>query len=260
MLLNGKWRIDLDTPHQEYRNSQGKRLPGVTTVLGNLDKPALRGWYADMERRHVVAWAEAVFLEARANSATEFGRVMRERLGEKWAADVKKDRAADVGTVTHARCEAFVKGPYPLDEEGLSPELIAGSMPGFLRFQEMWAREGLVLLHSEFQMVSEAMQVGGTADIIARRPDGALVLKDLKTSKASKWWPYDEVIAQVAAYAEMYEELTGRHVDVIEVERIGKEENDAGQSYRLSDMERAGGLKLFRAALDVHNAKKEIGR
>lgn len=256
----GTWKIDLEAEHQVYRNRDGKRLPGVTTVLGNLDKPALRGWYADMERAHVLATVDALLREYDGQVMDGFARDLRSRLGEKWAADVKKDRAADIGTVTHARCEAFVKGSYELDEDGLAPELVRGSMPGFLRFQELWAREGLVLVHSEFQMVSEAMQVGGTADIIARRPDGALVLKDLKTSKASKYYPYPETYAQVSTYAEMYEELTGKRVDVIEVERIGKEENDPGQTYTLNDSERAGGLKLFRAALDVHNAKKGIGR
>lgn len=258
LQANGRWKIDLNEPHQVYRNAAGKRLPGVTTILGNLDKPALRGWYADMERRHAVAWAEAVFLE-RLTSATEFGRALRERLGEKWAADVKKDRAADIGTVTHARCEAFLHG-VELDEEGLDSELLRKSLNGFLRFQEVWAREGLVMVASELQMVSESMQVGGTADIIARDPSGLLVLRDLKTSKASKWWPYDEVFAQTAAYAAMYEELRGERIARIEVDRIGKEEGDPGQTYVVSDGERAAGLKLFRAALDVHNARKEIGR
>lgn len=258
-IINGKLRLDLEAEHTVYRNSAGKRLPGVTTILANLDKPALRGWYADVERQHVLAAVDSLLREYDGQPMDGFARDLRARLGAKWAADVKKDRAADIGSTVHAKCEAFLLG-VELDEEGLSAELLAKSAPGFNRFVDLWAREGLVLVHSEFQMVSEAMQVGGTADIIARRPDGALVLKDLKTSKASKWWPYDGVIAQVAAYAEVYEELTGRHIDVIEVERIGKEENDAGQSYRLSDTERAGGLKLFRAALDVHNAKKEIGR
>lgn len=260
MLTAGKWRIDLNEPHQVYKNKDGKRLPGVTTILGNLDKPALRGWYADMERSHVLATVERLVLEYDGRVVDGFARDLRSRLGDKWAADVKKDRAADIGTVTHARCEAFVRGPYELDEEGLAPELVRGSMPGFLRFQELWAREGLVLVHSEFQMVSEAMQVGGTADIVARRPDERLVLKDLKTSKASKWWPYPETIAQVSAYADMYTEITGKWIDEIEVERIGKEEGDPGQTYTLNEKERLGGLALFRAALAVHNAKKEIGR
>lgn len=262
---NGRWKIDLDEPHQVYKNAAGKRLPGVTTVLGNLDKPALRGWYADMEREHVIAAAVQLLREgpeAHPEHGPDmlFGDILRSRLGEKWAADVKKDRAADVGTVTHARCEAFVKGPYELDEDGLAPELLRDSLPGFLRFQSLWAREGLVLVRSEFQMVSEAMQVGGTADIVARTPEGRLRLKDLKTSKASKWWPYPETLAQVATYAAVYEEVTGERIDGIDVERIGKTEGDPGETYTLNEQERAAGLRLFRAALDVHNAKKELNR
>lgn len=246
MLVNGKWRIDLNEPHQVYRNREKKRVPGVTTVLGVLEKVALRGWYAQMEREGVLATLPGPLPE-------KDGKPV-------WFADIRKDKAADIGTVTHARCEAFVKGPYELDEHGLTPELLAASMPGFLRFQELWVRDGLTLVHSELQMVSEAMQVGGTADIIVQRPEGLLELKDLKTSKASKWWPYDEVIAQVAAYATMFEEVTGRHIDRISVERIGKEADDPGQTYVVSDKERAAGLRLFRAALEAYNAKKEMGR
>lgn len=251
MLVNGKWRIDLEAEHQRYRNRDKKIVPGVTTVLGVLEKVALRGWYAQMEREGIAAHI--------LNGGTL--ATLPEKDGKPlWFADIKKDKAADIGTVTHARSEAFVKGPYELDEHGLTPELLAASMPGFLRFQELWVRDGLTLVHSELQMVSEAMQVGGTADIIVQRPEGLLELKDLKTSKASKWWPYDEVIAQVAAYATMFEEVTGRHIDRISVERIGKEADDHGQTYVVSDKERAAGLRLFRAALEAYNAKKEMGR
>lgn len=265
----GKWKIDLEAEHTVYKNAAGKRLPGVTTVLGNLDKPALRGWYADMEREHVLATVRRMLTNpvgpfgydapAESPDPDEFVRDLRSALGEKWAADVKKDRAADIGTVTHARCEAFLHG-VELDEEGLDSELLRKSLNGFVRFQGVWAREGLVIVASEKVMVSESLQVGGTADIVAIDPQGLLVLRDLKTSKASKWWPYPEVFAQTAAYAFMWEEETGRRIDRIEVDRIGKEENDPGQTYRVSESERAAGLRLFRAALEVHNAKKEIGR
>lgn len=258
----GKWKIDLEAEHTVYKNAAGKRLPGVTTVLGNLDKPALRGWYADMERRSVLEIVRAAMLRTIDDptlTVNQFMQIVENELGEKWAADVKKDRAADIGTVTHARCEAFLHG-VELDEEGLDSELLRKSLNGFVRFQGVWAREGLVIVASEKVMVSESLQVGGTADIVAIDPQGLLVLRDLKTSKASKWWPYPEVFAQTAAYAFMWEEETGRRIDRIEVDRIGKEENDPGQTYRVSESERAAGLRLFRAALEVHNAKKEIGR
>lgn len=252
MELNGKWRIDLNEPHQVYKNSANKRLCGVTTVLGVLAKPALLGWYADMEREHVLR-----VVKAAPEGCCE--KVLRELIGEPWAANVKRDRAADIGTVTHARCEAFLHG-LELDEDGLDHELVDKSTNGFVRFVDWWKSEGLEVVHSELQMVSEKMQVGGTADIIARRRSGARVLVDLKTSKASKWWPYPETFGQVACYAAMYEEVSGNTVEEIHVVRIGKEENDPGQSVRLTADERAAGMQLFSAALDAHNAQKELKR
>lgn len=258
----GKWRLDLASPHQVYKLASGERVPGVTTINGVWEKMALRGWYADMERASVVAWAEAAFLKG-PTSATELGRILRGMLPEKdgkpvWAADVKKDRAADIGTVTHARCEAFVKGPYDLDESGLTPDLLRDSMPGFLRFQTLWVESGYTLIHSELQMVSERMRCGGTADIVARAPSGLLVLMDLKTSKASKWWPYPETLSQVAAYAAMYEEVSTNRIDRIVVERIGKAENDPGQSYRVSEAQRKAGLRKFVLAREAYNLDKEL--
>lgn len=260
MELAGKWKIDLASEHQIYKNAAGKRLPGVTTVLGVLAKPALLGWYADMEREHVVKWAGDLARVPDAHVDFRNWRgVLRDLVGEPWAANIKRDRAADIGTVTHARCEAFLHG-MELDEEALDAELVDKSMNGFIRFHDWWAAEGLEVVHSELQMVSEAMQVGGTADIIARRRSGALVLVDLKTSKASKWWPYPETFGQVSCYAAMYEETSGQIIEEIHVARIGKEESDPGQSVRLTPDERAAGLRLFRAALEAHNAQKELKR
>ena len=255
-IVNGKLRLDLEAEHTIYRSAAGERLPGVTTILSVFEKVALRGWYADMERRHCISWAEAVFLE-RPTSATEFGRLLRERVGEKWAADTKKDRAADIGSCAHARCEAFLKG-VDLDESGLSPDLLRDSVPGFLRFQRAWADGGYMLVHSELQMVSERLRVGGTADIVARDPRGALVLIDLKTSKASKWWPYPETLSQVAAYAAIYEEVTTDRIDRITIERIGKAENDPGQSYPVSEAKRQAGLRKFELAREAYEIDKEL--
>lgn len=246
-----KFKLDLNEPHQIYKNAAGKRLPGVTTVNGTLDKPALRGWYAEMERGGIKAHLLA---------GGTFDTLPLTQDGKpKWFADVKKDRAADIGTVTHWRCEAALKGLEP-DRDSVPADLWEKSGPGFQRFVAWWADERLAVVHSELQMVSEAMQVGGTADIIARSPVRGLGLVDLKTSKASRYWPYDEVFAQVAAYAAMYEEVHGERIAWIDVVRIGKEEKDAGQVHRVTDAERAAGERLFRAALAAYNAKKELGR
>ena len=190
---------------------------------------------------------------------SDFAGEVRKRLGAEWFANIKRDRAADIGTVTHARCEAFLHG-LELDEEGLAHELVDKSANGFVRFHDWWTASNLSVLHSELQMVSESMQVGGTADIVAMDANGSLVLVDLKTSKASKWWPYPEVFGQVAAYAEMFREQHRQEITTLHIVRIGKEEADAGQTYTLTAHERDAGLKLFRAALAVYEAQKELKR
>ncbi len=184
---DGKFRVDLLSSHTVYKNAAGKRLPGVTTVLGMLNKPALLKW----------AW----------------------QLG-KDGIDMEASRqgAADVGTVAHALCEAHLRG-MQFEAGNISPEALSKAETGFIRFLDFWDREGLTLVEVEHVMVSEAMQVGGTLDILARRVNGRLVLVDLKSSKGI----YDEMLVQAATYAAMYEEVTGTAVDDVLIVRIGKE-------------------------------------
>ena len=269
MLTAGKWKIDLASPHQVYKNAAGKRLPGVTTILGVFDKPALKRWGLGMERDNIFdALRDELerFPASAENPAREFTLSMLRRLPENNAkgeptyfCERFTERAADIGTVTHARCEAFLHG-VELDEEGLDAELVDKSMNGFIRFHDWWCERKLAVVHSELQMVSETMQVGGTADIIARNPDGTLTLVDLKTSKGSKYYPYPETFGQVAVYAAMYEEFVHDPIRDVHICRIGKEENDPGQTYTLTAAERAAGMRLFRAGLEAYNARKELSR
>lgn len=200
-VKDGKYRIDFAASHTIYKNAAGKRLPGVTTVLGMLNKPALLKW----------AW----------------------QLG-KDGKDLEQARqgAADIGTVAHALCEAHLRG-MEFDPGNIAPEMLSKAETGFLRFLDFWQREQLRVLVVEHVMVSESMQVGGTLDILAARPDGRLVLVDLKTSKAI----YDEMLIQVATYAAMYEETAGKKVGEVCIVRIGKEDADDLEMRWVSDRE-----------------------
>ena len=86
------FKLDLREPHRIYRNAAGRRVPGETTILGVINKPALAEW---------------------ANQQGLAG------------VDTEKTvrYAADLGTVTHARIEAFVRG-MELDESNLEPSLV----------------------------------------------------------------------------------------------------------------------------------------
>lgn len=182
------YTLDTKRSHQVYKNAAGIKVPGVTTILGMLDKPAL------------VYWAWKLGCE---------GKDYKKVSGE----------AADIGTIAHALCECHVRN-MTLDETNLPKDQLDKAQNAFIKFLDWWEREGFECVDSELQMVSERWQVGGTADIVARDKNGDLVLIDLKTSKAI----YREYRMQVAAYAAMYEEITGEAISRIIIVRIGKED------------------------------------
>ena len=249
--------LDLSAPHQVYKNKLGVTLPGVTTVLGTLNKEAIPPWYAQMEREGILT-----FMGGMSWTAAELRDLLpKTKDGTKpaWFAVQKRDKAADLGNITHGRIEAWLHDTV-LDPAGLPAYLYAQSDLGLNRFIQYWHERGLRAEQTELQMVSELLQVGGTGDIFARTAGGVLVYADLKTTKASTYWPYDESIAQVSVYADMYEEVHGEHVETVTLVRVGKEVDDALQTYTLGGKEREAGGQLFRAALDAYNAKKALKR
>lgn len=237
-----KMKLNLKAEHTIYRASDGRRLTGVTTYLGVLAKPHLLKWYANEERKGVQT-------AMKGNGILPLGPY----------AEIKRDMAADVGTVTHARVEAFLKND-PLDRDGIPDDVYEASEHGYLRFINWWQNERFSIVESEKVMVLEdvGMNYGGTADIIARDSQDRLTLIDLKTSKSSRYWPYSETYAQVAAYAVAYERYEVTNIDRIVVARIGKEEDDELQVVEVSKHKRELGWQLFRGAYYAYEAKKAL--
>lgn len=216
-----KYRIDFLASHIVYKNAAGKRLPGVTTVLGMLNKPALLKW----------AW----------------------QLG-KDGIELEKARqkAADIGTIAHALCEAHLRG-QELDATNLTPEMVDRAETAFLKFLAFWEKEELSVVAVELAMVSERMQVGGCLDILAQRPNGRRVLVDLKTSKGI----FDEMLIQVATYAAMYEETHREPVDEVFIVRIGKEDADDLEIREVNN--RPARVEAFRLLAEARRALQDAG-
>lgn len=220
-LVKPKLTLDFTASHTVYKNAAGKRVPGVTTILGILNKPALLKW----------AWQCG-------KDGLELERT--------------RQVAADVGTVAHALCEAHLRG-MELERGNIAPDVMGKAETSFLRFLDWWDREQLRVLHSELQMVSERWQVGGTLDVLAERQDGKVVLCDLKTSKGI----YDEMLIQVATYAAMYEETHGRMVDECFIVRIGKEDADDLEVRTVN--KRTERVAAFAALVDARRALQTAG-
>lgn len=247
-------RLDLAAAHTTYKARDGEKLPGVTTVLGVLSKPSLYKWYADMERDGIFG----LMGENHACTANMIRAMLPCYKNGKPRpfAEVKRDAAADTGTVTHARIEAWLKGTV-LDPEGIPDEVYAQSVYGLDRFMEMWHSERLDCLASERVMVSEVHRVGGTADVLAKQVDRR-ILVDIKTTAFNTSWPYPEHIAQASFYASMAEEEDQLAIDQVWLVRVGKDEKDRTQVVKLTEEQRQAGAKLFHGALICYNARKAL--
>lgn len=243
--------LDLNAPHTTYRDKDGKRLTGVTTYLSALAKPQLFKWYADEERKGVLACAAS-----------------GDPLPSKPFAEAKRDKAADLGTVTHAQVEAWLDGDV-LEEDGIPQDIFRQSFNGLERFKAWWHDSDFQIIDSERVMVvsepnETGMAFGGTADIIARDCDGKTVLIDLKTTKKSRYWPYPETYGQVAAYAFLCEWADNGggpiNIDRIIIARIGKEVDDELEYVEVTPAQRRAGWDLFTAAYNAHESKKLLER
>ena len=174
-------------PSGGYRDADGKRIPGVTTVIGRFK-----------ESGALIRWA-----------------YNRGREGEELYES--RDKAATAGTAAHELCERHIQGDV----------LVAGGEPTSLAREvanvpdEMWPlvwssfqaylawerQTKLELIDTERSLVSE-LGYGGTYDAIGEI-DGKLCLLDWKTSNAV----YGDHIYQLGAYKALYEEHHNRKID-----------------------------------------------
>jgi len=172
--------------HQKYHTKEGILVPGVTTVIAVLAKPAL------------VPWANRLGLQG-----IEVGKFV--------------DSLADVGTLTHRIVEAYLK-KEDVDYSDYTPNQRKLAETASKKFFEWEKKNVFKVIKSELQLVSEKHFFGGTCDIYAEL-NGKKTLIDIKTSKAC----YPEHFTQCAGYKLLLEE-NGYPVEDAKILRIGREE------------------------------------
>lgn len=158
----------------------GKRVPGVTSLTGLLDKPQLMWW--------AVNKALEVYDERlEAGKAYDEGTLNVIRQEAKTAHQKRKTDAGDYGTDVHALIEAALG-----QQEIVMTEQDKRVMRNFNKETKGWKWMG-----AEIVVLNEEHMYGGTADAIALLPDGKPYLIDFKTSKGV----YPEHELQLTMYA-----------------------------------------------------------
>lgn len=174
----------VDSSHRYWLD--GVPVPGVTTILGVLDKPALPRWSAEMVATYVADNPDGI------DTLRGIGRdaMIRTLKGIPW--DFTK-RAATRGTILHAHAETILNG----DETDVEPDHVP-VIEGALDFLDEWQIDPIL---TEFSCASREHRWAGTGDLIAyyRRPDTGhegVGVFDWKSGKKI----YPEFAWQLAAY------------------------------------------------------------
>ncbi len=203
----------------------GVKVPSVTTIigvgLGGYSKDALMHW----------SW----------------------KLGKE-GVDYKKarDKSATVGTIAHARIEAFLNDVVP-DLSAYDSALIVQSTPCLDAFMEWYYANDIEVHEQEVQLISELHGYGGCFDARITL-NGVMCLADWKSSSNI----YGSMVAQVAAYQGLIRENRRRdqwpHNAVIV--RIGKD--GVLRVVELSIADLNYGFKVFLNALAVYQARRKL--
>ena len=159
----------MPTPKKGYYLKDGvTRVPSVTTILGRFKEAGgLMHWAWDCGMKGL-----------------DYRKV--------------RDAAADAGTMAHAAVDDWIhKRPVTFTGD---PEICGKAKTAFEAFLEWANQTQLVVTHTEMPLVSEKYRFGGTFDAILVK--GKRSMGDWKSSNAI----YAEYLAQVAAYAILWEE------------------------------------------------------
>lgn len=170
-------RRDWGTSHR-YK-IDGEAVPGVTTVLNAMAKPALIDWAANTTADYAVDhWDELADMAPSKRLST-----LR---GARWA---ENKRATTQGTQVHALGDQLARG-----QEVVVPDELAGHVEAYVRFLDEWQPH---VLWTEGVVANRKARYCGTFDLLADVAGAGRWLFDIKTGRGI----YGEAGLQLAAYA-----------------------------------------------------------
>lgn len=213
--------------HTVYKNKEGKRVPGVTTITGIMNKPALVGW---------------------ANNLGLEGIKVREYV----------DDLAQIGTLAHYMVECYINSKITrtkiepnLDDS--TPNQIKSARVSFEKFLNWEKKNDVVYVKAEMQCISEKNQYGGMIDIVCILND-VYTLMDIKTCKAI----YPDHFLQVGGgyFPLLIEQgLPAKEARIIRIGR-SEEEGTEAEDRLIPDLKKY--QKLFLMCKAIYDIKKEL--
>lgn len=214
-LYDGEILLEFDAKQHAY-TWQGKFIPGVTSVLKLLDKPALVQWSANCaveairkglgDGTHVLGASELEALLQQAKTAHR--KISKE--------------ATDIGSLVHKFAESVLvdrRAAMPSDPQAAK---------GAAAFLDWLHSHQIEPIDVERMVFSKRWYYAGTCDLYGRI-DNDLCVLDFKTSSGL----YLEMLLQLAAYAVALEEELSERIDTGWIVRLDKKTGKC-QPYKIA--------------------------
>lgn len=238
-------KLEFNEKNHRYTLDE-KPVTGVTTILGVIAKPALINWSANMAVDYMCEHIGELLKFPINKENTD--KILKEA---RKAHCMKRDKAADIGTIAHKQIENWINGD-PLDEVDSKVRKMVDNFIG-------WADKNKVeFLASEKQVYSEKNWFAGTYDFLCKI-DGKTYLGDVKTSSGI----YPEMFFQCAAYQICEEEMEEVKIDgcvIVNIRKDGTFEEKRSISNETNKEAFLAALKLYRAINKVSGTVLNKGK
>lgn len=179
--------------HAYFWLEKGYFVPGVTSILGILDKPALLPWAAGLASKYVQE-------NLPENATKDQIKEVCEKAKSEWRS--VRDEAGDIGTEVHAFAENLFRGkPTAVPSNPLVQN-------GVTALQAWIAEHDIQPIEIERVVFSQACFVAGTMDMLAA-VNGKLTQVDFKTGKGI----YPEHKFQTGIYKRAWEEENRERIE-----------------------------------------------
>ena len=212
-----------DTPqsakaHIRYKTSDGKPVPGVSTIVGQVNKPQL------------VPWANRLGLQGIDSS--------------KYTSD-----KASIGTLAHHLIMCGLKGE-PVSLEDYTTEQVSQGETAYLHYLEWCKGKVIKPILVETPLVSELHKYGGTLDFYGD-VDGIRYLMDYKTGGI-----YGESTIQACGYVGLLEDCGYPPPEKIIILGIPRDDTETFREVTVTNFEH--GKTAFMSLLVLYEALKYI--
>ncbi len=212
--------------HIQYRNKDGEVVPGVTTVIGILEKGALLHWVAKITKE-----------------------------GHDWTK--YRDDKGSIGSLVHRMILDYLRGETT-DTSDYSKNQIDTAENSFHKYLEWAKNKKIEPVAIEQPLVSEIDKYGGTPDFVGYI-DGEFTILDYKTGNAI----YEETSYQLAAYDQLVMENGLQPMETLfPVWRVLNIPRDNSEDFIDSPItnphKRELCWQMFMALLSAYRIRKEI--